>query len=170
MKKTFYVFVCLLILSGCNRTRCTKTIENLKAATQGEASTCARYAAFATRAKAEEHPSIAMLFEAVSKSEGIHSANQRSVLKSLGVKMEVLKPEIEVKSTLENIQVAIDGETYVTKTLYLLFFRDTKTEKVEKAETIFAWAYNTELKHLQLFQNALTALQDSIESSLPCIY
>ncbi len=171
MKKAlFYAFASLLILSGCNHVRCIKTIDNLKTGIQGEATTRARYAAFAVKAKSERHYSIAKLFEATSISEGIHEVNQRKVLKSLGEKMEVFKPEIVVKTTIENLQVAIDGETYVTKTLYLLFFRDTKSENAEMAETSFTWVINSELKHLFYFQNALSAIENSTEKNLPIYY
>ena len=171
MKKAlFFAFASLLIMSGCNHARCIKTIDNLKTSIQGESTTSARYSAFAVRAKTERHYSIAKLFLAASKSEDIHAVNQRKVLKSLGEKVEIFKPEIVVKSTIENLQVAIDGETYVTKTLYLLFFRDTKTENVEMAETTFTWVINSEMKHLILFQNALSAIENSTENTLPINY
>ena len=171
MKKLLvYVFVSFLVLSGCNHTRCNKTIENLKTAIQEETTTSARYAAFAVRAEKEGHTKIARLFEAVSKSESIHAFNHQKVLKALGVRVADFKPYIDVKTTKENLQVALDGETYVTRSLYLLFFRDTRSENVEIAETSFTWTYNTELKHLQFFQDALSALENCAENTLPLGY
>jgi len=171
MKRLFIcLFVSFLFLSGCNRTRCNKTIENLKTAIQGETTTSARYAAFAVRAEKEGHTKIARLFEAVSKSESIHAFNHQKVLMALGVKMVDFKPFIDVKTTKENLQVALDGETYLTRSLYLLFFRDTRSENVEVAETSFTWTYNTELKHLQFFHDALSALENFAENTLPLEY
>lgn len=171
MKKTLlFTFVSLLILAGCSKVKPVLTIENLKAGIKGETTASAKYAAFAEKAKAEGHDTIAKLFDAASKSEGIHAANHRKVLESLGAKMEDFKPEFEVKTTKENLQAAIDGETYETKTMYPQFLKDAKTEKVEKATKSFTWAFDTELKHLAFYQKALSALETKTEKTLPFEY
>ena len=169
-KNLLFTCVCVLILASCSNAKPVKTIENLKAGIKGETTASAKYAAFAEKAKAEGHDTIAKLFDAASKSEGIHAANHRKVLESLGEKMEDFKPEFEVKTTKENIQAAIDGETYETKTMYPQFLTDAKTEKVEKATKSFTWAFDTELKHLAFYQKALIALNTKTEKSLPFEY
>ena len=171
MKKTFvFTVVSLLILAGCTNTKPVKTIENLKAGIKGETTASAKYAAFAEKAKAEGHDTIAKLFEAASKSEGIHAANHRKVLEGLGEKMEDFKPSFEVKTTKENLEAAIDGETYETKTMYPQFMTEAKTEKVEKADKSFRWAFDTEKKHLDFYKKALTALETKTEKTLPFEY
>jgi rubrerythrin len=171
MKKTLlFSFVSLLILAGCSKVKPTLTIENLKAGIKGETTASAKYAAFAEKAKAEGHDTIAKLFDAASKSEGIHAANHRKVLESLGEKMESFNPEFEVKTTKENLQAAIDGETYETKTMYPQFMKEAKTEKAAKAVKSFRWAYDTELKHLEFYQKALIALETKAEKTLPFEY
>jgi len=171
MKKSLlFAFVCVLILASCSNAKPVKTIENLKAGIKGETTASAKYAAFAEKAKTEGHDTIAKLFDAASKSEGIHAANHRKVLESLGEKMEDFKPEFEVKTTKENLQAAIDGETYETKTMYPQFLTDAKTEKVEKATKSFTWAFDTELKHLAFYKKALIALESKTEKSLPFEY
>ena len=171
MKKHFlFAIASVLILVGCSQAKPVKTIENLKAGIKGETTASAKYAAFAEKAKAEGHDTIAKLFDAASKSEGIHAANHRKVLVSLGEKMEDFKPEFEVKTTKENLQAAIDGETYETKTMYPQFLTDAKTEKVEKATKSFTWAFDTELKHLDFYKKALAALDSKTEKTLPFTY
>lgn len=171
MKKTLlFTFVSLLILAGCSKAKPVLTIENLKAGIKGETTASAKYAAFAEKAKAEGHDTIAKLFDAASKSESIHAENHRKVLDGLGEKMEDFKPEFEVKTTKENLQAALDGETYETKTMYPQFLKDAKTEKVDKAGKSFTWAFDTELKHMALYQKALTALDSKTEKSLPFEY
>jgi len=171
MKKSLlFAFVCILILASCSNAKPVKSIENLKAGIKGETTASAKYAAFAEKAKTEGHDTIAKLFDAASKSEGIHAANHRKVLESLGEKMEDFKPEFEVKTTKENLQAAIEGETYETKTMYPQFLADAKTEKVEKATKSFTWAFDTELKHLTFYQKALIALESKTEKSLPFEY
>ena len=171
MKKgLLFAFVSVLFLVGCSHVKPVKTIENLKAGIKGETTASAKYAAFAEKAKAEGHDTIAKLFDAASKSEGIHAANHLKVLVSLGEKMEDFKPEFVVKTTRENLQAAIDGETYETKTMYPLFLKDARTEKVKKATKSFSWAFDTELKHLDFYHKALTALDSKTEKTLPFTY
>ena len=165
-----FAFVSIFALAGCNQVKPVKTIENLKGGIKGETTASAKYAAFAVKAREEGNDTIAKLFDAASKAESIHAANHRKVLEGLGEKMEDFKPEFEVKTTKENLQGAIDGETYETKTMYPQFLKDAKTEKVEKATKSFSWAFDTEMKHLTFYQKALTALETRTEKSLPFEY
>jgi len=169
-KIILFAFVSILILTSCNQKKPLKTIDNLKAGIKCETTTSLMYAAFAKKAKTEGHETISKLFNAVSKSEGIHSENLKRVLIGLGQKMDKFKPEIEVKNTEQNIQVAIDGETYETKTMYPLFFKSARTEGALSAVEIFTWEYDTELKHLAYFQKALEAFEDKTENTLSLDY
>ncbi len=171
MKKFFYLFfVSLFIFVGCNQPKAVKTIENLKAGIKGETTASAKYAAFAEQARTEGLDTIAKLFDAASKAEAIHAANHLKVLEGLGEKMEEFKPEFEVKTTAENLQAAIEGESYEVATMYPQFLTDAKAEKVEKANSSFTWAFDTEKKHLEFYKAALTALQMNAENTLPFEY
>ena len=170
MKKYFFlVFASLIFLAGCT-SKPVKTIENLKAGIKGETTASAKYAAFAEKAKTEGHDTIAKLFEAASKAESIHAANHLKALESLGEKMEDFKPQFEVKTTKENLQAAIEGESYEVTTMYPQFLADAKTEKVAKAEKSFNWAFDTEKKHLAFYKNALVALESKTERTLAYNY
>lgn len=169
MKKLLFAFLCLSILVGCS-SKPVKTIENLKAGIKGETTASAKYAAFADKARAEGLDTVAKLFDAASKAEAIHAANHTKVLESLGEKMEEFKPEFEVKTTAENLQAAIDGESYESTTMYPQFLADAKAEKVDKAEKSFNWAFETEKKHLEFYQKALAAVQNNQENTLPFNY
>ena len=160
----------LIAFTGCNQTKPVKTVENLKAGIKGETTASAKYAAFAQRAREESHESIAKLFDAASKAESIHADNHKKVLVALGEKMEDFKPEFEVKSTAENLQAAIDGETYEATTMYPQFIADAKTEKVEKALKSFTWAFDTEKKHQQFYTKALEALKTNTENTMALAY
>ena len=118
----------------------------------------------------EGYANIAKLFAAASKAEAIHAENHSKVLAELGEEMEVFTPEFEVKTTAENLQAAIDGETYETTTMYPQFLADATEEKVVKAEKSFTWAFDTEKKHGEFYTAALTALNGETESSLPSGY
>jgi rubrerythrin len=169
--KTFARFIilalCAGLIFGCAPNP-VKTIENLKAAYNGESTASAKYAAFAEKARAEGYDTVAVMFQATSKAEAIHAANHLKVLEKLGVKTE--GPQIgtfNVMSTAENLADAIKGETYEVETMYPGFIADAETEKVKDAVKSFSWANDTEKKHQTFYKNALNALNGGSESGLP---
>jgi rubrerythrin len=170
MKKLFLLVVVSVLIASCGQQKAVKTIENLKAGIKGETTASAKYAAFAEKARAEGLDTVAKLFDAASKAEGIHAANHSKVLESLGEKMESFKPEFEVKTTAENLQAAIDGEGYEVATMYPQFLADAKNENVEKAVKSFTWAFDTEKKHHEFYQKALAAVKTNSEKTLPFTY
>ena len=165
-----FALVAMFAFAGCNQPKPVKTVENLKAGIKGETTASAKYAAFAVKAREEGNDTIAKLFDAASKAESIHAANHKKVLEGLGEKMEDFKPEFVIKTTRENLQAAIEGETYETKTMYPQFMADARTEKVKKATKSFTWAFDTELKHLEFYKKALSALESKTEKTLPFVY
>ena len=78
------------LISGC-APKPVKTVENLKAAYNGESTASAKYAAFAEKAKAEGFDTVAVMFLATSKAEAIHAANHLKVLEKLGVQVEACR-------------------------------------------------------------------------------
>ncbi len=171
MKKSFF-FISMLALwamMGC-QSKPTKTIENLKAAIKGETTASAKYKAFAEAARSEGYDTVAVLFEAASKAESIHAANHTKVLEELGEKMDEIKPEFEVKTTAENLQAAIDGETYEFTTMYPDFIKTATAEGVDKAVKSFNWANDTEKKHQAFYAKALETIKSGTESNLPNEY
>jgi rubrerythrin len=169
--KTFARFITLTLaaalLFGCAQ-KPVKTIENLKAAYNGESTASAKYAAFAEKAKAEGFDTVAVMFQATSKSEAIHAANHLKVLEKLGEKVEA--PQIgtfSVMSTAENIADAIKGETYEIETMYPEFIAEAEKEKCPDAVKSLTWAFDTEKKHQSFYKRALEALNGGGEKSLP---
>jgi rubrerythrin len=148
----------------------SKTIENLKAAIIGETTASAKYLAYSKKAKEEGLDNISKLFEATSKSEGIHANNHRAVLEQLGVKMDEVTPKYEVKSTKENLQDAIGGEAYEVSSMYPDFIKIAKEENVTLAVISFNYAYQTEKNHHELYKNALDKLDNKKEGSLASNY
>ncbi|MFA6403611.1 MAG: ferritin family protein [Salinivirgaceae bacterium] len=169
-KFLFVALVGLIAFTSCNPVKPVKTIENLKAGIKGETTASAKYAAFAVKAREEGNDTIAKLFDAASKSEAIHADNHKKVLESLGEKMDEFTPEFEVKTTAENLQAAIEGESYEVTTMYPQFLADAEAEKVEKATKSFNWAMDTEKKHNEFYTKALAALNASAENTLPFEY
>lgn len=174
MKKAM-IFAMLLatvaLMAGCKsksaKETSPKTIENLKAGITGETTASAKYAAFAQKATEEGLMPIAQLFKAASKAESIHADNHLKVLEKLGEKMDPIDPKFEVKTTKENLQAAINGESYEFSTMYPGFIQTAKDENVEDAVKSFTWALDTEKKHKDFYQKALDAINNGVVASLP---
>lgn len=165
--KFLTLILSIMLIAGC-ATKPVKTIENLKAAYNGESTASAKYASFAERAKTEGFDTIAVMFMATSKAEAIHAANHLKVLEKLGEK--VAGPEIGSFTTLttaENLTDAIKGETYEIETMYPGFISTANTEKSSDAVKSFTWAFDTEKKHQAFYKAALAAISAGGEKSLP---
>ena len=147
-----------------------KSIDNLKAAITGETTASAKYAAYAEKARKEGYKNVALLFEAASKSESIHAGNHRAALSQLGETMGEVKPEFTVKSTKENLQDAINGESYEVATMYPEFIKTANDGKVNIALISFNYAYQTEKKHKEFYKEALDKLNNGKENTLASVY
>jgi rubrerythrin len=155
------------LIFGCTP-KPVKTIENLKAAYNGESTASAKYASFAERAKSEGFDTVAVMLLATSKAEAIHADNHKKVLEKLGEKVDA--PQIgsfTVLSTAENLTDAIKGETYEIDTMYPGFIATAETEKCADAVKSFSWAFDTEKKHQSFYNAALAAITAGGEKSLP---
>jgi rubrerythrin len=172
MKKTLSIISVLIFLSGFLSFAGTtdKTIANLKDAFKGESTASAKYAAYAEQAKKEGLVTIAIMFEATSKSESIHAANHKAVLEKMGQTVDPVKPTFSVQTTQENLVDALKGESYESATMYPGFIATAKSEDAKGAVKSFSWALDTEKKHQTLYKNAIAGLKDKKESTLPKIY
>jgi len=147
-----------------------KTIENLKEAYIGESTASARYAAFADEARKEGYDRIGLLFDAASKAEGIHAGNHKAVLQQLGGDIPVPDLNIDVKTTAENLETALSGESYEISTMYPDFLKKAQEENSTLAMISLNYAYKTEMKHKELYAKAIKALKEGKVNSLSSTY
>jgi rubrerythrin len=173
-KLIYFAAIVAITISGITNVLATgtnqKTVKNLQDAYVGESTASAKYAAFAKKAREEGYSRVAILFEAASKAESIHASNHKAVLKQLGGNVPKLNPKIEVKSTMENLKVALEGESYEISTMYPDFLKKAQEEKVQLALISLNYAYKTEIKHKALYKKAIEALKSGNEKSLPGVY
>ncbi len=148
----------------------TKTIENMQAAFKGETTASAKYAAYSKKAEQEGYHQIALLFKAASTSENIHANNHKAVLQESGVTVPTIKPDFTVKTTKENLQDAIAGETYEVTTMYPEFLTTANEAGNQLALISLNYAYKTEKKHKVFYEAALTALQNNKVKTLPAVF
>jgi rubrerythrin len=148
----------------------TQTIKDLQDAFTGESTAHAKYAAYAKKAKEDGYAKIALLFEAASRAEKVHAGNHQAALKQLGADVPVVNPEFDVKGTRDNLKDAIAGESYEVATMYPNFLKDASNEKVNIAMMSFNYAFQTEKKHKELYENALNSLDNNQVNSMPSLY
>jgi rubrerythrin len=170
MKKTMLSILALCLIAGYGMAGNEKTVANLKAAFKGESTASAKYAAYAAQAKKEGLTAIAIMFTATSKSEELHAANHKSVLEHMGQKVDAVKPEFTVKTTKENLEDAVKGESYEISTMYPGFISTANEEDVKDGAKSMRWAMNTEKNHLIFYNKALEALKAGKAASLPVVY
>jgi rubrerythrin len=127
----------------------SKSEQNLRDAFAGESQANRKYLAFAEQAEKEGHTQVAKLFRAAGAAETVHA---HAHLRALG----------EVGNTLENLKVAVAGETHEFKSMYPVMIEEAKEEGNKTAERSFVFANEVEQVHAKLYQNALNNL-DSLE-------
>ncbi len=122
------------------------TQENLKNAFAGESQANRRYLAFAQKAEEEGFTQVAKLFRAAAEAETIHALNH---LRIIG----------EIKSTTENLNAAVSGETFEFKNMYPEYINVAKQEGNKQAVWSFEVASKVEQVHAGLFLKAVDALK-----------
>jgi rubrerythrin len=94
----------------------SKTEENLKEAFSGESQASMRYMAFAEKADSEGFPGAAKLFRAAARAEAVHALNHLRAMNG-------------IKGTRENLEAAVDGESFEFKEMYPAMVKDAVNDK-----------------------------------------
>jgi len=122
------------------------TNDNLKTAFAGESQANQKYLAFAKEAEKEGFDNIAKLFRTTAMAERIHAAGHLAALGGIG-------------STAENLEAAIDGETYEHTEMYPPMLEQAQAEG-HPAKRMFAFAVEAEKVHAVLYKKALDAVRN----------
>lgn len=144
--------------AGQTEAKKTSTLENLMTAYNGESNAKARYEAFAKKADEEGLAGVASLFRAASMSEGIHAEKHAAVIKKMGGTPEAKIETVDVRTTSENLEAAIKGESYERDTMYPEFFKQAREEKNRDAMQTFNAAKLAESEHAKFYTAALKDL------------
>ena len=119
------------------------TEDNLKEAFAGESQANRKYLAFAKQADKDGLPNIARLFRTTAEAETIHANGHLAALGAIG-------------STTDNLQAAIDGETYEYTEMYPPMLEQAQADG-HKAKRMFGYAVKAEAVHAELYTKALEA-------------
>jgi rubrerythrin len=131
----------------------SKSEQNLQDAFAGESQANRKYLAFARKADAEGYKQVAKLFRAAAEAETIHAHNH---LRELG----------GVKSTRENLEVAVKGEIFEFQKMYPAMIEEAKAEANKGALRSFEFANAVEKVHAALYQKALDELGKNAEADI----
>lgn len=123
----------------------SKVEKDLLEAFAGESQANRKYLAFAKKAEEEGYKQVAKLFRAAAEAETIHAHNH---LKELG----------GIKSTKENLNEAINGESYEFQKMYPQMIGDAEAEGNKSALRSFSFANEVEKIHSDLYKKALENL------------
>jgi rubrerythrin len=135
------------------------TVKNLLAAYEGESNAHAKYMQFAKKADAEGLHGAASLFRAAGRAEEIHAANHARVIKQLGGNAKCEIHPAEVKSTLENLKTALNGEQYEIDVMYPEFLSEATARDSKAAVRTFTGAMEAEKTHARLYGEAIALLE-----------
>ncbi len=136
------------------------TLSNLQKSYQAESSSKARFDAFAAQADKEGFKAVATLFRAASKSESIHADKHAAMITKLGVTPSWIAPKLEVKTTKENLEVAIQAKAADKDGFYPGFIKQAKADKNHGAEMSFMGASASSGGLVDLFKTALSNLDN----------
>ena len=122
----------------------SKTEENLKTAFAGESQARNKYTYFASKAKKEGYQQIAAIFEETAANEKEHAKIWFKLLEGGSV-----------KSTVENLKAAADGENYEWTDMYEEFAKTAKEEGFDDIAKLFEGVAAIEKEHEARFKKLL---------------
>jgi rubrerythrin len=142
------------------------TETNLRSAFGGESQAHIRYKIFADRAEKSGWPNVARLFNAVSAAERIHAGNHFRNIQTKGGAQTVSAAVFGARSTSEDLQAGIDGETFEINEMYPVYKAVAQFQGEKAAETSFSWALETEKIHASLYKKAKQAVDQGKDVDL----
>jgi rubrerythrin len=125
----------------------SKTEKNLQEAFAGESQANRKYLAFAKKADEEGYKQAARLFRAAAEAETVHAHNHLRELDG-------------IKSTKENLETAIGGETHEFQNMYPKMIEEAEKEGNSSAKRSFHIANEVEKIHAALYEKAHKYLGD----------
>ena len=129
----------------------SKTEENLKTAFAGESQARNKYTYFASKAKKEGYEQIAAIFEETSANEKEHAKIWFKLLEGGAV-----------KSTVENLEAAANGENYEWTDMYDGFAKTAKEEGFDHIAFLFESVAAIEKEHEERFKKLLANINDKV--------
>ncbi len=129
----------------------TKTEANLQSAFAGESMARNKYTYFASKAKKDGYVQIAKIFEETAANEKEHAKMWYKLLSGGSV-----------KSTLENLKEAAEGENYEWTDMYDQFAKDAREEGFEDIAKLFEGVAAIEKEHEERYRKLLENVEGDL--------
>ena len=129
----------------------SKTEQNLMTAFAGESQARNKYTYFASKAKKEGYEQIAALFLETAENEKEHAKMWFKLLEGG-----------DIKSTVDNLKEAADGENYEWTDMYAEFAKTAKEEGFDKIAFMFEGVAKIEKEHEERYRKLLKNIEDEL--------
>lgn len=133
------------------------TEEFLSTAFAGESQAHMKYMAFSSVAEKEGFKNVAKLFKAISYAEQVHATNHARNLGLIG-------------KTAENLQEAIDGESFEVEEMYPAYDSVAKLQEEKGAVKSIHYALEAEKIHAEMYTDAKEAVVDGKDIEIAEVY
>ena len=130
------------------------TAVNLMKAFAGESQARNKYEYFAKVAQKEGYRDIAEHFQRAANNEKTHAKLELALYNRM-----INSSDNDFGNTKENLQMAIDGESYENQTMYPDFAQIAKDEGNKEATRLFNGIGKIEVEHEKMFQMLLDRLE-----------
>jgi rubrerythrin len=131
------------------------TAANLRSAFGGECMAYRRYLVWGDRAEKDSFPNVARLFRAIADAEAVHATNHFNALADdAGDALVASMAGFGIGSTSENLQGAIDGETFEVNEMCATYLEAAKLQEEKRARLSFHYALAAEQTHIDLYGKA----------------
>ena len=129
----------------------TKTEKNLMEAFAGESQARNKYTYFASKAKKEGYEQIADIFEETAQNEKEHAKMWFKLLQGG-----------EIKSTIENLQSAAEGENYEWTDMYERMAKEAKEEGFDRIAYLFEAVGKIEKEHEERYKKLIENVEGGL--------
>jgi len=133
------------------------TKQFLQAAFAGESQAHMKYLIFAEKAEEEGLPNVARLFRAIAYAEFVHAKNHLKELKMMG-------------DTKDNLQTAVDGETFEVQEMYPAYHEVAKLQGEQGAVRSIHYALEAEKIHAGFYAKARQAVLEGRDINIGRVY
>jgi len=133
------------------------TEKSLNEAFAGESMAHMKYLAFSEIAEREGFKNVARLFKAIAYAEQVHAINHA---KNLGI----------LKETKDNLDAAIEGETFEVDEMYPAYDAIAKLQDEKGAQQSIHYAEKTKKIHASLYRMAKEAVTSGKDTEIADIY
>jgi len=134
------------------------TVVNLLKSFAGESQARNKYEYFAKTAQKEGYRDIAEHFQRAANNEKTHAKLELALCNRM-----LNDSEESWGTTKENLQMAIDGESYENLTMYPDFAEIAKQDGNKEAEKLFINIGKVEVEHEKMYRMLLARLEDDSE-------